>query len=171
MLRTSSEGEFLRGKCHNLAQGRSHRPQSHGFNILVPIGFSVISALPPRIKFSLAYFCDDIIPKIVEEMPFDLTKSPRKLMLHMYHATPHRPSLECLKTFRIRPIRHPSYSPDLTLYDCYFFGKLKGAFAGRALVSTEELLLAIRGPIGPSNGLSLNQFLTSRNGDCANASR
>jgi hypothetical protein len=55
-----------------------------------PVGFAVITALPPKTKFSSAYFCDNIIPEIVEGMPFDLAKSPRKLMLHMDNPSPHR---------------------------------------------------------------------------------
>jgi hypothetical protein len=49
-----------------------------------------------------------------------------------------------LKKFRIRPIRHLPYSPDLAPSDFYLFRKLKGAFAGREFVSTDELPLAIR---------------------------
>jgi hypothetical protein len=64
--------------------------KSHGFNILVPIGFPVITAPQPDINSSSAYFCDDNIPKILEGMSFNLTQSPRKLMLHMDHATPDR---------------------------------------------------------------------------------
>jgi hypothetical protein len=41
-----------------------------------PLNFSVITALPPRTKFTTAYFWRDITPKIVEEMPFDLVNSP-----------------------------------------------------------------------------------------------
>jgi hypothetical protein len=52
--------------------------------------------------------------------------------------------LECFEKFRIRPIDHAPYSPDLAPSDFYLFGKLKGAFAGRELASTEELLLAMK---------------------------
>jgi histone-lysine N-methyltransferase SETMAR len=110
------------------------------------IGFPGITAFLPKTSFSSAYFCDHIIPKIVEALPFDLAQSPRKLMLQMDHASPHpaRTSLECLKKFRIRSIDHPPYSPDLAPSDFHLFGKLKGTFAGREFASTEELLWAIR---------------------------
>jgi transposase len=80
----------------------------------------------------IGLFLCDIIPKIVEGMLFDFAKSPRKLMLHLDNATPHRAraTRECLKQFRIRPIRHPLYSSDLAPSDFYLFGELKGAFAG-----------------------------------------
>jgi hypothetical protein len=58
-----------------------------------PVGFPVIAALPPKTKFSSAYFCDNIMPKIVEGMPFDSAESPRKLMLHIDSASPHRARL------------------------------------------------------------------------------
>jgi transposase len=111
-----------------------------------PVGFPDSTALPPKTKFSSTYFCNNIIPKIVERMPFDLAESPRKLMLRMDNASPHRArgSCKCLKKFRIRPIRHPPYSPDLAPSDFYLFGKLKGAFAGPEFVSTDKLLLPIR---------------------------
>jgi hypothetical protein len=79
-----------------------------------PVGFPVITALPPKTSFSSAYFCDHIIPKIVERLPFDLVQSPRKLASHMNNASLHcaRPWRQCLKKFRIRPIDH---SPDFAL--------------------------------------------------------
>jgi hypothetical protein len=55
-----------------------------------PIGFPVITALPSKTKFSSAYFCDNIIPKIVEGMSVDLAESPRRLMLQMDNTSPHR---------------------------------------------------------------------------------
>jgi hypothetical protein len=94
----------------------------------------VITALSPKAKFTAAYFCSDIIPKIAEQMPFD-------------NDTPHLAweSITCLKKFRIRPIDYPPSSPDLAPSDFYLFGKLKGALAGQECESTEELLLMIRG--------------------------
>jgi hypothetical protein len=41
-----------------------------------PVGFPVITALRPKTKFSSAYFCDSITPKIIEGMPFDLASLP-----------------------------------------------------------------------------------------------
>jgi hypothetical protein len=55
-----------------------------------PVGFPVMRALPPKSKLNAEYFCDDMIPKIVKEMPFDLTILLRKLMLQMDSASPHR---------------------------------------------------------------------------------
>jgi hypothetical protein len=52
-----------------------------------------------------------------------------------------------VEKFRIRPIRHLPYSPDLAPSDFYLFGKLKGTFVEWEFVSTEELLLAIRSVI------------------------
>jgi hypothetical protein len=62
------------------------------------LGFPVINALPPRIKFAVHYFGRDIIPKIVEGMPFHLADSPVQLMLHMDKIAPHRPKepIRCL---------------------------------------------------------------------------
>jgi hypothetical protein len=40
-----------------------------------PVGFSAIPALPARTKLTFSYFCDDAIPKIVDEIPFDLATS------------------------------------------------------------------------------------------------
>jgi hypothetical protein len=84
-----------------------------------PVGFPIITALPPKAKFSSAYLCDNIIPKIIEAMPVELTESPRKLMLHMDQASPHREraSCKCLKKSRIRPIGDPPNSPDLAPSD------------------------------------------------------
>jgi hypothetical protein len=110
-----------------------------------PIGFPVIPALLPKTKFSSASFCDDFIPKIIEGTSFDSAKSPRKLMLPMDNATRHRAcNARVLQEIQIHPIRSPPGSPDLAPSDFYLFEKLKGAFAGREFVSTEELLLAIR---------------------------
>jgi histone-lysine N-methyltransferase SETMAR len=97
-----------------------------------PIGFPVITTLPPRAKFSACYFCHDIIPQIVEGMPFDLAISPRKLMLHVHHASRHRArkSRYCIDRFRIHPIDHPPYSQNLVPSDFYQFGKLNGTLAG-----------------------------------------
>jgi hypothetical protein len=79
------------------------------------IGSPVITALLPRTKFTGAYFGDDIVPKIVEGTRFDLTTLPRRLIPHMYNDNPHqtRESIKCLKEFRMGPIDHPPYSPDL----------------------------------------------------------
>jgi hypothetical protein len=57
-------------------------PKVMGSIFWSPVGFPVITALPPRPKVSSASFYDNIIPKIVEGIPFDLAESPRKLMLH-----------------------------------------------------------------------------------------
>jgi hypothetical protein len=115
-----------------------------------PISFPVITALPPKTSFSSAYFGDHIIRKIVEGLAFDLAQSPRKRMLQMNHALRHRArtALECFEKFRIHPIDHPPYSPNLAPSDFYRFGKVKGAFAGREFTSTEELLLAIKEDTG-----------------------
>jgi hypothetical protein len=66
-----------------------------------PLGFPVITRLPPRTKFTAAYFCGDIIPKVIEGMPFDLATSTRQLMVHMANATrdPAWGSITCLKRF------------------------------------------------------------------------
>jgi hypothetical protein len=82
-----------------------------------PIGFPVMIALPPKTKFTSAYFCNDIIPKIVEGMPFDVAKSPRKLMLHMDNATPHqaRASCEYLK-FSICNISHDASNSSSAIF-------------------------------------------------------
>jgi histone-lysine N-methyltransferase SETMAR len=71
-------------------------------------------------------------------------------VLHLDNASSHRArtSVECVKSFRIRPIDHPPYSPDLAPSDFYLFGKLKGTFAGREFASTEEHLLAIKDVTG-----------------------
>jgi histone-lysine N-methyltransferase SETMAR len=92
-----------------------------------PVNFPVITALPSKSKFSSAYFCDKIIPKIVDGMPFDLAKSPRKLILHIDDTSPHRARASCeyLKKFRRRRIRHPPYSRDLAPSDFYLLRTLK----------------------------------------------
>jgi hypothetical protein len=110
------------------------------------LGFSMITVIPPRTKFSALHFCGDIIPRLVERMPFDQAKSARQLMLHMNNATPSESgeSIPYLKKFRIRLINHPLYSPELRPSDFSLFEKLKGSLAGQEFESTEELLLAIR---------------------------
>jgi hypothetical protein len=103
------------------------------------IGSPVIAALLPRTKFTGSYFSDDIVPKIVEGTRFDLTTLPRQLMPHLYNVNPHqtRESVKCLKEFRMGPMDHPPYSPDLAPSDSYLFGKLKGALTGQKFDSTE----------------------------------
>jgi hypothetical protein len=100
-----------------------HR-KSYGFDIFV-------LALPLRTKFSIAYLCDNIIPKILGGMPFALANSPRQLVFHMDNATSHRTweSITGLKKFRIRPVDHSPHSPNLALSDFDLFGKLKDALA------------------------------------------
>jgi histone-lysine N-methyltransferase SETMAR len=112
-----------------------------------PFDCPVITALPLRAKCKADYFYGDIIPEIVNGMPFDLATSPRKLMLHMDNASPHRAleSITCLDRFRIRTIDHPPCSPTLAPSDVYLFGKLKWALAGQEFDSTEPFLSAMRG--------------------------
>jgi hypothetical protein len=111
-----------------------------------PPGFPVITALQPRTKFIAAYSCSEIIPKMAGGMPLDPANSPRQLMLRINKATPYRAweLITCLKRFRIHPIDHPPYSPDLEPSDFYIFENPKGVLAGQELDSTEELLLVIR---------------------------
>lgn len=40
-----------------------------------PIGFPLITALPPKTNFSSAYLCGNIIPKIIQALPFDFAQS------------------------------------------------------------------------------------------------
>jgi hypothetical protein len=112
-----------------------------------PLGFPVIAAIPLRPKSTAAYFCSDIILKIVEGIPFDLANSLRQLMGHINNTTAHlaAESITCLKKFRIRPIDHSTCSPDLALSDFYLGGQRKGALAGNESESSKELLLAVRG--------------------------
>jgi hypothetical protein len=108
-------------------------------------GCLVIAALVPRTKLTAAYFCGEIIPKIVEGMPFDLAMSTRQVMPHMDKATPPiRGINEMFSGFRIRPIEHPPYPLDLAPSDFYLSGKLKGDLAGKEFDCTEELLLTIK---------------------------
>jgi hypothetical protein len=76
-----------------------------------PLGFPVIATLMSRIKFTAAYFCGDVIPKIIEGMSFHLTNSPRQLALYMDSTIPPRARElnTCLKKFRVRPIDHQSH--------------------------------------------------------------
>jgi hypothetical protein len=131
------------------------------------LGFSAISALPPRSKFTAADFWNDIIPKIVEGITFDLANSSRQLPPHMDNATQHRAweSITCLKKFRIRPTDHMPYSPDSVSPDFYLFGKLKNALAGQEFESAYGFLLAIRGSVDRSGGPNSSWSLTPENGD------
>jgi hypothetical protein len=56
------------------------------------VGFLVIAALPPNTKFTADCFCGDIIPMIIEGVPFDLATSPRQLTPHTDNTNPHRAS-------------------------------------------------------------------------------
>jgi histone-lysine N-methyltransferase SETMAR len=98
-----------------------------------PLGFPVITVPLRRAKFTAAYFCGDVIPKIIEGMPFDLTDSPRQLMMHMNNVTPRRARewITRLRKLRICLIDHPPYSPDLAPSGFYLFGKLKDALVGQ----------------------------------------
>jgi hypothetical protein len=120
--------------------------KTHRFHILIPLGFRLIAALPPVIKFTAAYFGNDIILKIIDGMPFNLANSLGQLTLHTDNATPHwaRESITHLKTSRIFPIDHPLYSPNLEPFDLYLFGKLKDALTRREFGFSKELLWVIR---------------------------
>jgi hypothetical protein len=87
-----------------------------------PIGFPVITALPPKTSFYSGYFCDHIIPKIGEGLPFDLAQSPRKLMLHMDNASPtvHIPRSSVSRNSEVAQsiIRHP---PRISLHQRFFY--------------------------------------------------
>jgi hypothetical protein len=111
-----------------------------------PFGFLVIAAFPPKTKITAAYFCNDIILKIVEEKPFDLANSPRQLMLHMDNVTPRRAQelITRLKEFRMHSIAYPPYSRDLVPSDFCLLGRLKSALAGQEFESIKGFLLAIR---------------------------
>jgi transposase len=107
------------------------------------LGFPVVGALPNAEEFTAQYFCDNIVPQIVEQRSSDARqKTGRKLVVHMDNATPHRAKLtkSCFKTLRLREADHPSYSPDLAPSEFYLFGKLKGQMAGSEFESTEDLL-------------------------------
>jgi hypothetical protein len=94
-------------------------PKSHCFDILTPVGFPVYTARPPRTKFIAAYFCSDIIPEIVDGVPFSRANSPRQLMLLVDNATLHltQESITCLEKFRVHSINHSPYSLDLVPTD------------------------------------------------------
>jgi histone-lysine N-methyltransferase SETMAR len=125
-----------------------------------PIGFPVITAFPPKAKFSVECFCGDTIPKIVKGMPFDLETSPRKLMLHMDNASSHRTreSINCLDRFRIRPIDHPPSSPDMATSDFYLFGKLKEPWAGKNSTQQNNFSRRSGKSLTLSDETSSNQF-------------
>jgi hypothetical protein len=78
-------------------------PKGHGFDILAPFNFTVTTAIPAKTNFIVVYCCSDIIPKIVEGMPFDLENSPRQLMSYIGNATLYRTreSITYLKKFRM----------------------------------------------------------------------
>jgi hypothetical protein len=58
-----------------------------------PVGFLVIPALPPRTKFTAGYFCSDI-PKIVEEMLFNLANLFRQLTAPLEYTSHRVPGIE-----------------------------------------------------------------------------
>jgi hypothetical protein len=68
-------------------------------------------------------------------------------MLHMDKVTSYRSleSITDLKTFRVRPIDQPPYSPDLAPSGFYVLEKPKAAMAGQEFKSIEALPLAPRG--------------------------
>jgi hypothetical protein len=106
-------------------------------------------------------------------MPFDLATSPWQLMLHMDNATaqPGRESIECRRKFRVGPINHPEYCPDLAPPDFYLFGKLK--LPSTANNSTPQSDSSWRSwkSLTLLRELSLNQSLTPGKADETNALR
>jgi histone-lysine N-methyltransferase SETMAR len=137
------------------------------FDILAPLGFLVIATLLPRINVTVAYFCSNVIPKIIERMAFNQANSTRQLILHMDDATQHRfrQSITCLEKSRIRPIDHPPYSPYLAPSDFYLFGNLKAALAGQDSSPQKNSFWRSDGSLILSGGPCSNWFLTPGNGD------
>jgi hypothetical protein len=85
--------------------------KSHGFNILFPNRFPNDYGASAENQVLIGRFLQRHHSQIVEGMPFDLAKFPRKLMLHMDNASPHH-----TRNARVcGEIQNPSNSPSTIL--------------------------------------------------------
>jgi hypothetical protein len=111
-----------------------------------PLGFLVTTELRPRTKFTVACFCSDIIPKIIEGIPFDLANSAPQLMLHMDNATP-IPGIDHMLGEIANPSnRSPAVLPGLATLWLLSVWEAEGCF-GRARIQVHRRI-----PFGDQGG-------------------
>jgi hypothetical protein len=120
-----------------LSEGDDH-------HLLVPLGFPVIKALPPKLTFTSKFIVDAIVLHIVATKPAG--DPGRRLVLQMDNASPHRARLAARnqEENRITASPYPVFALELAPSDFFLFGALKGQHSGRVFESPDELIEAIR---------------------------
>jgi histone-lysine N-methyltransferase SETMAR len=112
-----------------------------------PAGISSLLAVPKGTTYDSSFFCTNVLADIFQQSSsHSRQKSLRGLSLHFDNARPHvsKVSILALRETKANHLPHPAYSPDLAPSDFFLFGYLKGAMAGRACTSENDLLSTIR---------------------------
>jgi hypothetical protein len=102
--------------------------------------------VPPGMKYSSSFFCDVVMPGLIQNM----TSSNRRKMLklffiHLDNARPHnsKQSQECIQASKAKRLPHPVSSPDLAPSDFFLFSYLKEKLTAFHCTTRDELKSAI----------------------------
>jgi hypothetical protein len=84
--------------------------------------------VPPGMKHNSSFFCDVVMPGLIQNMTFSSRRRTLKLFfIHLDNARPHnsKQSQECIQASKAKRLPHPVYGPGLAPSDFFLFGYLK----------------------------------------------
>lgn len=119
-------------------------------------GNFLIDIMPEGMKFNSLYFCNMIIPQLVDfAYPNGKKAGQKNWILHFDNAPSHKSklSMETLKKFPFRILPNPIYSPDVAPLDFGIFGTVKEKMPNATFDDPEELkeqITEILNELGPA---------------------
>jgi hypothetical protein len=93
-----------------------------------PRGFHVVIILHPRALFNAPCFTDgNLVPLVEKFSPVEWSGGQKKLVVQIDNAPGDnsRMAQNFLGRNPLKELPHPVYSPDISLWDFYLFGKVK----------------------------------------------
>jgi hypothetical protein len=107
-----------------------------------PHSFPIVEIFPETPSFNAAYFIDCVVTPLAQfHARAARDNSRRKLRLHFDNSPCHASQVvsDAMTHLRCRRVRHPAYSPDLTIRGFYLFGRMKERLAGVFVGDAEDL--------------------------------
>ncbi len=116
------------------------------FSAFSSAGPLLLEVLPRNSKFTSAYMCEVILPKLNNACRTQLkVRSNQKIFIHMDNAKPHTAgkTIKQIMALKFKQLPHPPYSPDISPCDFFLYGYIKEQLKGIHHDTPEELYQSI----------------------------
>ena len=132
-------------KTFKSIQKNNYVPKTDDSLFWSPLGFKIIEMLPKGCKFNSQYFIESILSKMADLYQEIDQSSPKKFLIHIYNANPHRSNAS--KSFAYK---NWFFFVIITRFrwiwlqsDFYLFGKVKNQLKGSEFDSEDQILNGI----------------------------